>query len=386
MNASEDHGPGLELRSKLTSAGRMELTLQAAVARTPEAGEVIVRVEAAPVNPTDISLLMGPAKPSEAKVSGHADSLKVSLPVAPAALRALASRQDISICPGLEGAGTVIAAGEGAEHLVGRTVAVFGGGMFATHRLAKAGECLVFPKGKPASSCASAFVNPLTTLAMIDTIRRDGHRALVHTAAASNLGQMLVKLCREEDIPLVNIVRSDEQADILRGIGARYVLNSASAVFLDELTEAIRDTRATAAFDAIGGGMLAYNIIRAMETVFAPPSFEMYGSTVLKQVYAYGVLDPAPIQIARGAGMAWSVSGWLMMNHLARLDADVVEAMRARVVRDIDTTFASHFSDEVALGALLDPGTLQAMAGRATGRKYLVNPSLHAGQPIGHAG
>lgn len=374
MNDIASQTMARELRTVLTSSGEIELSLQSVQPANPQAGEIVVRVEAAPVNPTDISLMMGPGKPSEASLKGEGSSRVLSIPLPPAAATALGKRKDLSICPGLEGAGIVVAAGEGAEYLVGKTAAIFGGGMYGTYRLAKADECLIFPEGTPPSKCASAFVNPMTALCIIDTMRREGHTALVHTAATSNLGQMLVRLCQEDGIPLVNIVRREEQVEILRELGAVHVVNSQAVDFMDQLTAAIAETRATVAFDAIGGGMTAYNIIRAMENVFAPAGYQMYGSTVMKQIYAYGVLDPAPIQIARGAGMAWSVSGWLVMNHIAKLDPATVKAMHARIIRGIDTIFASHFTSEVPLDGLLDPALLQAMASRATGQKFLVTP------------
>jgi NADPH2:quinone reductase len=376
MSADSSRLSGREVRSKLTDQGEIELSLQAVDVVAPRPGEILVRVEAVPVNPTDLSLLMGPATPSQAILSGEGVERTVRLPLPPAALAELEKRKELSICPGLEGAGVVVAAGKASEALVGTTVAMFGGGMYATYRVAKAADCLVFQKGMPPAKCAAAFVNPLTALCMIDTLRCGGHTAMVHTAAASNLGQMLVRLCREDGIPLISIVRSDEQVGILRNVGARYVLNSQSQDFMSELTSMIRETGATVAFDAIRGGMLAFNIIRAMENVYAPAGYQMYGSNVMKQIYAYGMLNPEPIQIARGIGMAWSVSGWLMMNHLAKLDAATIEAMKARVVRQIDTVFASHFTGEVPLHALLDVGALEAMARRSTGQKYLVNPAL----------
>lgn len=366
---------GHEVRSRVCPSGRLELSLVAVETPPPAAGEIVVRVDAAPLNPSDMGLLIGPGNPAQAVVEETGASRKVVFPLAEPAVKALTRRHDLSICPGLEGAGIVIAAGEGCEHLVGKTAAMFGGRMYATHRTIDPADCLIFPEGTPPEHCAAAFVNPLTALCMIDTLRREGHRAMIHTAAASNLGQMLVKLCRDDDIPLINIVRNREQVDILRDLGARHVLDSTAPGFVADLTALIRETQATLAFDAIGGGPMASTLLLAMENVYAPEEYSIYGSKVHKQVYIYGILDPGPIQILRGAGSAWSISGWLLLNRLATLAPTTVQAMKDRVVRDLDATFASRFSAEIGLDGLLDIHTLETMVRRSTGHKYLLKPN-----------
>jgi NADPH2:quinone reductase len=368
----------VELRSTLHPDGRLELSLQGVDIGKPAPGEIIVRVDAAPVNPSDLGMLLGPADLTQAREEGSGAGKRVLIPLAPHHANALARRFGLSLCPGLEGAGVVVAAGEECGPLLGRTVAMFGGGMFARFRKITPDKCLLFPDGAPPPRCAASFVNPLTALGMLDTMRREGHSALVHTAAASNLGLMLNKLCRHEGVPIINIVRRQEQVRGLQELGAQYVCDSSSPTFFADLVAMIGETRATLAFDAIGGGALASTIISAMEAVFAPEEYYIYGSNVHKQVYVYGQLDPSPIQILRGAGNAWGVSGWLMMNHLAKLEPDAVQAMKDRIVREIDTVFASQFSAEVSLEGMLSVDTLSAVSRRSTGSKYLLTPNKAA--------
>ena len=151
---------------------------------------------------------------------------------------------------------------------MGRAVATRSNfGMYAQYRIAKVSDCMLLPEGVTPKQGASAFINPLTALGMAETMRREGHTALVHTAAASNLGQMLNRVCLMDGIDLVNVVRSAEQVDILRRIGAKYIVNSTSPTFNKDLTEALAETNATLAFDAIGGGPTAQTILASMEKV-----------------------------------------------------------------------------------------------------------------------
>lgn len=375
VNNSSKPKTGLELRSELLPEGRLDLSLKEVEIGEPAPGEIIVQVQAAPINPSDMGLMLGAANPSEATVTGEGMDRTLVMPLQPPFVAAMAKRHNLSICPGLEGAGIVVAAGQGCEQLIGKTAAMFGGEMYAQYRKIRPADCIIFPEGISPGKCASVFVNPLTALGMINTLRQEKHKALIHTAAASNLGQMLVKLCKEEDIPLINVVRRREQVEILRALGAEHVLDSSADGFEDSLTALIRKTDATLAFDAIGGGNMATTILGCMEQVYAPEDFYIYGSQVRKQIYVYGVLNPGPIEILRNAGMAWSVSGWLMMNHLASLEAEAVQAMKDRVVDRLDTVFASNFTDELSLGDMLDVEKLEAMSLRSTGEKYMLNPS-----------
>ena len=342
----------LELRSLVTEQGTLELSLIDVAVPTPTSGQVLLRVEAAPINPSDLGLLLAGADMDSASIDGTPDGPVVSAPLAEGALRALAARVGRSLPVGNEGAGTVVDAGASpeAQALVGRTVAVAGGSMYAQYRMADASACLVLPEGTSAREGASSFVNPLTALGMIETMRRDGHGGLVHTAAASNLGQMLVKLCLEENIPLVNIVRKPEQESLLRSIGAVYVCNSQSPSFRSDLTEALTVTSATLAFDATGGGKLASQILSAMEAAATATAtageYSRYGSTVRKQVYIYGGLDPSPTVLTRNFGFAWNVGGWLLTPFLQSIGPDSFGELRSRVAAGLTTTFASPYTSE----------------------------------------
>jgi len=280
---------------------------------------------------------------------------------------------------GNEGAGVVIKTGssEAARALMGRTVAMIGGAMYAQYRCLKVNECLPLPQGTTPAEGASCFVNPLTALGMTETMRREGHKALVHTAAASNLGQMLNRICLKDGIPLVNIVRNKEQAGILRKIGAKHVVDSTAPGFMDDLTGALAETGATIAFDAIGGGRLAGQILTCMEAAInkTAKAYSRYGSSVHKQVYIYGSLDPRPVELNRAFGMAWGVGGWLLFPFLMKIGAEGGAKLRQRVVDELKTTFASHYTRVVSLQEALDPANIAVYAKRATGEKYLINPN-----------
>jgi NADPH:quinone reductase len=371
----------LGLRSLVKQDGSLELSLAQVTVSPPKNDEVIVRVEATPINPSDLGLLLAGGDVSSAKASGNGRQTVVAAPIAPAVMRALSARIGKSMPVGLEGAGVVTSAGPSpeAQALLGKTVSIFVGGMYGQLRKARAADCLVLPAGIKTEEAASAFVNPLTALGMLETARREGHKGLVHTAAASNLGQILNRLCQADGIPLVNIVRSEEQVQILKGLGAKHIVNSAQASFRDDLVSALKATGATLAFDAIGGGKLAGQILNAMEAVAAGASAEtynMYGSSVHKQVYIYGTLDPGPIELTRGSGMAWGIGGWLLFHFLAKVGPEVEARLKARVASEIRTTFASHYTRTISLLEALDPGVIAAYSRRATGEKFLINPSL----------
>jgi NADPH:quinone reductase len=370
---------GLELRSLVTSNATLELSLVEVPIAAPQPDEVLIRVEAAPINPSDLGLLFAGADVSDATVSGSADRPVVSMPLSAGAMRALAGRVGASLQVGNEGAGTVVGAGSApaAQALIGRTVALAGGRMYAQYRCVDASQCLVLPEGTPASVGASSFVNPLTALGMLETMRREGHGALVHTAAASNLGQMLNKLCIEDQVALVNIVRKPEQEDMLRAIGAVHVCNSTAPSFMDDLIEALRVTSATLAFDAIGGGTLAGQILAAMEVASTPAegAYSRYGSTTHKQVYIYGGLDRGPTVLNRGFGMAWGIGGWLLTPFLQRIGPAAFLSLRQRVADELQTTFASSYTKEVSLAEALQPEAFAVYARQATGEKFLITPN-----------
>ena len=370
---------GLQLRSLAKESGEIELSLVRVPTPGPAADEVVVRVEATPINPSDIGLLFGAADLATVAARGRGEQTVVTARIPPAAMRAMAARLGQSLAVGNEGAGTVVAAGSGAaaQALLGRTVAVLGGAMYSQLRTVKVELCLPLPQGTSAVDGASAFVNPLTALGMCETMRREGHRGLVHTAAASNLGRMLNRICLADGIGLVNVVRRDEQVEMLRAEGARHVVSTASPAFAAELTEAIAATGATIAFDAIGGGRLASQILAAMEAALARSATEYsrYGTTTLKQVYLYGGLDTSPTEIVRSFGMAWAVGGWLLFPFLQRIGADAANALRARVARELKTTFASRYTRTVSLAGALQPDAIAEYGRRATAAKVLIDPS-----------
>jgi NADPH:quinone reductase-like Zn-dependent oxidoreductase len=368
----------LELRSLVTEQGELHLSLADVPLPSLTPGDVLVRVEAAPINPSDLGLLLAGADVTSATVEGASEHRVVTAPLADGALRFLAARVGKSLSVGNEGAGTVVAAGSSpeAESLVGRTVAVAGGSMYSQFRVVNASMCLVLPPGTSAEEGASSFVNPLTALGMIETMRREGHTGIVHTAGASNLGQMLVKLSLEEDVPLVAIVRKPEQVELLRSIGAVHVCDSSSSSFMPDLIEALSATSATIAFDAIGGGKLVSYILTAMEAAAnaSAQGYSRYGSTVHKQVYIYGGLDPSPTTLTRSFGFAWGLGGWLLTPFLGTLDPHTFNRLRSRVAEGLKTTFASSYTGSVSLTGLLDPHVLSSTAKQATGEKYLVAP------------
>jgi len=369
----------LQLRSLIKANGELELSLADVPVGAPEADQVTVRVGATPINPSDLGLLVGAADLATAVQSGSAARPVITARVPEAFMRAMAARLDESMPVGNEGAGVVVKAGTSpaAQALLGKTVAMFGGAMYGQHRTVRVADCLVLPEGVTAAEGASCFVNPLTTLGMIGTMRAEGHTALVHTAAASNLGQMLCKLCIAEKIPQVNIVRSPAQVKVLRDIGAAHVVDSSAPGFMSDLIEALVATGATLAFDAIGGGRLAGQILTGMEAAVNRTAkvYNRYGSSTHKQVYIYGGLDTGPTEINRGFGMAWGVGGWLLMPFLAKVGPAEAEKLRQRVSREIKTTFASQYTSVISLAEALSLPTLLAYNRKSTGEKYLIDPT-----------
>ncbi|MBM3646578.1 MAG: NADH oxidase [Alphaproteobacteria bacterium] len=370
---------GLQLRSLIKKSGELELTLVEVAIPEPGPEQVVVKVEATPINPSDLGLLLGPADMSTAKATGSGTATKVTAQVPAQALPFLAARLDQAMPVGNEGAGTVVKAGssEAAQRLLGKTVSMIGGAMYAQYRLLKATDCQALPAGTTAAEGASWFVNPLTALGMTETMKREGHKALVHTAAASNLGQMLNKICQEDGIGLVNIVRNAAQAKLLRDIGAKHVVDSTSPGFTDELTQALVETGATIAFDAIGGGKLASQILTAMEIALnkTAKEYSRYGSTTHKQVYIYGSLNTGAVELTRNYGMAWSVGGWLLTPFLQKVGRPEQVRLRERAVNSLKTTFASHYTKVVSLPEVLDLKNIAVYNKRATGEKFLINPN-----------
>ncbi len=369
---------GLQLQSLVQSSGVLQLSLVQIATPAPAADEVVVRIEATPINPSDIGLLFGAADMATAQASGTPESPVVTATVPARFMKSMAGRLDQPMPVGNEGAGVVVEAGASAaaQALLGKTVAVLGGAMYAQYRCVPVEQCLVLPEGTTAAEGASCFVNPLTSLGMVETMRREGHTALVHTAAASNLGQMLNKICLKDQIGLVNIVRKPEQEAVLRVIGAKYVCNMTSPTFLEDLTQALVETGATIAFDATGGGPLAGQILGCMEAALnrTAKEYSRYGSTTHKQVYIYGGLDARPTEFNRNFGMTWGMGGWLLFPFLQKIGPAAAQALRQRVAAELKTTFASSYSKEISLAEALTLDAIAVYGQRATGTKYLLNP------------
>jgi NADPH2:quinone reductase len=370
---------GLQLRSLVKPEGELELTLQTVTTPLPGSDEVVVRIHASPLNPSDIGLLFGAADMGTAKASGTATHPVVTATIPERLMKGMAGRLGQSMPVGNEGAGLVVQAGasDAAQALLGRTVAVLGGAMYSQFRCVPAAQCMALPEGTTPAEGASCFVNPLTALGMVETMRRDGHTALVHTAAASNLGQMLSRICQKDGIGLVNIVRKPEQEALLRAQGATYVCNAAAPTFMQDLTAALVATGATVAFDATGGGKLAGQILTCMEAALnqTAKEYSRYGSTTHKQVYIYGGLDTGPTEFSRSFGMAWGMGGWLLFPFLQKIGPAGAQALKQRVVDELKTTFASSYSREVSLAEALQLDAIAVYGQRTTGTKYLINPA-----------
>jgi len=369
-----------QIFSKISSDEQLHLSLIEHELAGPEAHEVVVQIEAAPINPSDMWPMFGPADLSQAQLTFNDDQRELNAPIFPGMAKRVASRLDQNLPVGNEGAGKVIAAGDSpaAQALIGKTVGILSGGTYSQFCCVPAQACIVHNDSTTAKQAASSFVNPLTALGMVDTMRMEGHKALVHTAAASSLGQMLNKICLAEDVPLVNIVRKQDQVELLESIGAKHVINSSSESYKADLYTAIEETGATLAFDAIGGGETASDILATMELVGSKDAVGLntYGSLEKKQVYIYGGLDFSPSILNRAYGMSWGVGGWLLMNFLGRVEPSRVIELHKRVADEIDTTFANHFTAELSLKDALDPATAAKYNAKQTGEKYLINPSL----------
>ena len=369
-----------EIRSKATSDGNIELSIAKVEKPVPGDDEVLIEVQASPINPSDLGLLLSfAADVQNINVTGSGDDTVATMPVHPALMSSLKPRLDESMPVGNEGAGIIIDAGINAKDLIGKTVGLAGGAMYSQYRCVPAASCLVMDEGTTPKQAASSFVNPLTALAFVETMKMENHTALVHTAAASNLGQMLVKICKDDGIQLVNIVRKQEQVDLLKSIGAEYVCNTSDESFMDDLVTALVETGATLGFDATGGGNngeLPGQILAAMEIAANKNATEYsrYGSDTYKQVYIYGGLDQSPTILKRAFGLSWGLGGWLLTPMIGKIGMERFQEMRMRVAREINSTFASSYAKEISFEEMLQPETIREYAKQATGKKYLVNP------------
>lgn len=369
----------LQLQSLVTDRGTLELSLATVPVPTPGENEVLVRVEASPINPSDLGLLFGMADMSTAEAGGTAEAPTITAEIPEKLRGAVAARVGQALPVGNEGGGVVVEAGPGelAQSLVGKTVGILGGAMYSQYRVIKAKQCLVMHEGVSPAESASCFVNPLTALGMVETMKNEGFSALCHTAAASNLGQMLQKICLNDGIELVNVVRKQEQADLLKDLGAKHVCNTSNDSFMNDLTDAIASTSAYVAFDATGGGTLASNLLSCMEAAAqkSASSYNRYGSDQYKQVYIYGGLDRTTTTLSRNFGMSWGLGGWLLTPFLQKIGPESADKLRQRVADEIKTTFASHYTSEISLAEALSLDAINTYGRMATGEKYLINPN-----------
>ena len=369
-----------EIRSKVTSEGNIEISIASAEKPVPADDEVLIEVQAAPINPSDLGLLLSFAADLETiNVSGSGDETVTSMKIHPALMGAMKPRLDESMQVGNEGSGVIVDAGANVKDLIGKTVVLAGGAMYSQYRAVPAASCLVMNDGTTAAEAASSFVNPLTALGFIETMKMENHTAIVHTAAASNLGQMLVKICKDDGVPLVNIVRKSEHVELLKGLGAEYICNTSDDDFMESLVAALVETGATLGFDATGGGNngeLPGQILAAMEIAAnkTAKEYSRYGSDTYKQVYIYGGLDQSPTILKRSFGMSWGLGGWLLTPMIGRIGMERFQQMRERVAAEITTTFASNYVQEISFEEMLQPEIIKSYAKQATGEKYLVTP------------
>jgi len=365
-----------ELRSTVTDDGLVTLALRSGEVPAPGDDEVVVRIEAAPINPSDLGMLFaGGDVASATAVEGELPAVAVSL--SPGALAAQTKRMGKPMPSGNEGSGTVIAAGssDAAQALVGKVVGFLSGAAYAEYRTVNVAQCLAMPDGTDPADAAAAFVNPLTALGMVETMKAEGHTALLHTVGASNLGIMLNRICIDDGVALVNIVRKPEHVALLKDMGAEHVCDSSADSYAEDLVEALTATGATIAFDAIGGGDQAGVILTAMEQVAsAANEFSRYGSDTHKQVYIYGGLDRGKTTFNRTFGMSWGIGGWLLTPFLAKIGPEAADALRQRVANEITTTFASSYGMRLSLADAVDPAQVKRYGKMATGDKALVTP------------
>ena len=364
-----------QIKSKVSKEGLLTISLDEVNVPEPGDGEVLIKVQATPINPSDLGLLVGPADISSLKEVKKGSVIEMKVP--DGLIRSVAARFDQNLPVGNEGAGIVESAGKGAEHLIGKTVGLAGGAMYSEYRCVPASSCLVMNDATTAEQAASCFVNPLTALGMIETMKMENHTGLVHTAAASNLGQMLIKICLSEDIPLVNVVRKEEHVEMLKSLGANFVCNSSLDSFMDDLVEALVQSGSTLGFDATGGGKLSGQILTAMEVAAnkTATEYSRYGSDKFKQVYIYGGLDRSPTTLTRSFGFSWGLGGWLLTPFIGRIGSEKFGQLQKKVADEISTTFESKYSKIISLEETLHAKNILSYTKQATGEKYLIKPN-----------
>lgn len=353
--------------------GKLTVEVAETEVAQPTGNQVLVKMEAAPINPSDLAILTGMADLENGEYSPGKFVADMPEPF----YSAQKARHGQRLPVGNEGAGTVVAAGEEeyAQSLIGQRVACVPGKAYSQYCLADAFLCM--PLGDVASEDgASAFVNPMTALGFVETAKMEEQGAIIHTAAASNLGQMLVKICQEDDMPLVNIVRKAEHVELLKGLGATHIVNSSDDDFADQLRGAIDATGAYCGFDPIGGGDMVDVCFKAMEQVAASKmsEYSRYGSEQAKKMYIYGRLDFGPTILTPSYGFGWTLSGWLLTPFLQNAGTETVLAMRDRVLNGLTSTFASSYKRKVTLEEMLTRDAVLDYRLMKTGEKYLVTP------------
>lgn len=369
-----------EIRSTVTSEGNIEISIVKSDKPKPSEDEVLIKVEACPINPSDLGLLISFAADLDTvSVSGSGNATVAKMKIHEGLMKQMKPRLGKPMKVGNEGGGVVEDAGANFKYLIGKTVGLAGGAMYSRYRCVKASSCLVMNDDTTTTEAASSFVNPLTALGFIETMKLENHSALINTAAASALGQMLVKICKADSIPLVNIVRKSEHVDLLQTLGAKHICNSSDSEFLNKLVDAIVETGATLGFDATGGGnegKLVGQMLSAMEIAAnkTATEYSRYGSDTYKQVYIYGGLDQSPTVLNRSFGMQWGLGGWLLTPWIGKFGMETFQKMRQRVADEIKTTFATAYTSVISFEEMLQPEIIKKYAKQATGEKYLVNP------------
>jgi NADPH:quinone reductase-like Zn-dependent oxidoreductase len=364
---------GKQLFTTLAADGKLTLEVAEATFPVPTGNQVLVKMEGAPINPSDLAILTSAADFANAEYAPG----KVIATMPEPFLSGQKGRHGQRLPAGNEGAGTVIATGDSdmARALMGARVACVPGNAFSQYAIADAMMCL--PLGDHTSEQgASSFVNPMTALGFVETAKMEGHDAIIHLAAASNLGQMLNRICIEDGMKLVNIVRKAEHVDLLKSQGAHYVVNSSADSYMADLRAAIAETGAYLGFDPIGGGQASDGVLKAMEQVASSQmgEFSRYGSNQQKKMYMYGRLDLSPTILTPSYGLQWSVAGWLLTPFLQRAGMETVVRMRTRVQQNLTTTFASHYKAKVTLEGMLERDAICDYRQMKTGEKYLVTP------------
>ena len=365
---------GQQLFTTLTADGKLTLELSEESFPEPTGNQVLVKMEAAPINPSDLAILTSAADFENAEYSPG----KVVANMPEPFLTGQKNRHGQRLPAGNEGAGTVVATGDSdmAKALMGQRVACVPGNAYSQYAIADAMMCL--PLGDHSSEAgASSFVNPMTALGFVETARMEGHDAIVHLAAASNLGQMLNKICQEDGMKLVNIVRKQEHVDLLKSQGATYVVNSSDDDYMKQLRAAIAETGAFLGFDPIGGGTSTDGVLKAMEQVAASQmdEYSRYGSNQDKKMYQYGRLNlTEPTILTPSYGLQWCVAGWLLTPFLAKAGMETVVKMRTRVQQNLGTTFASSYKAKVDLEGMLTKDAILDYRQMKTGEKFLFMP------------